>query len=67
MSAAEVLAHVDNVVELVVHTPDGESIRVDPWARIAELEAELERARRDVAHYVSVVKLLCERFAGAEI
>lgn len=56
-----------NVVELVRHTPDGEHIHVDPWARIDELELELAQAIRDRDHYIGVVRLLCHKFATAEL
>lgn len=62
---SEVVAHMAEVVELNVHTADGETIRVDLVARVAELEAALEAALRDVAHYRTVVRLLVEKFAGS--
>lgn len=67
MSAAEVVGHMAEVVELVTHTPDGETFRVSLVERVAELEAELERALRDVEHYKTVVRLLCHKFAAAPL
>lgn len=60
-SMSEVVAHLAEVIE--IHTPDGEHFRVDLHERIRELEEQLEEALRQVAHYKSVVKLMCEKFA----
>lgn len=61
---SEVVAHMAEVIDIRVHTPDGEHFVIDPIARIEELEAELAEALRQVAHYRTVVRLMVEKFGG---